>query len=126
MRPLTPYPVIEFVDGPAVDDTPSLSAWLAAHDNDERQLRLPVRMDNRCTRVENFEVGEIAIHVSDSALGVALVDHVRLECSGHARCRLWLEGYWAANTLHLRRVGEPVNDEAVCVGIEADSRREGS
>jgi hypothetical protein len=123
MRPLTPYPVLEFVDGPAVDDTPSLAGWLDAHDNDERQLRLPVSMDKLGIGVANFEVGGIAIHVSDSALGVALADHVRTKCTGQARCRLWLEGYWSANTLHLRRVGEPVGDDFVRVAIEADSRR---
>jgi hypothetical protein len=121
-RPLTPSPVLEFVDGPTVDDTPSLAAWLDAHDNHEHQLKLPVSMDNLGIGVANFEVGEIAIHVSDSALGVALVDHVRTKSMGQARCRLWLEGYWSANTLHLRRVGELVGDGSVCVAIEVDRR----
>lgn len=121
-RPLTPHPVLELVDGPAVADTPSLTTWLTAHDGDARQLVLPVSMDNLGTGVANFEVGGIEIHVSDSALGIALADHVRTKCPGQTRCRLWLQGFWAANTLHLRRVGEPVGDEAVCVSIEADPR----
>jgi hypothetical protein len=121
-RPLTPHPVLEFVDGPAVDDTPSLAAWLDAHDGDSRQLRLPVSMGNRVAGATSFEVGSIAIRVSDSALGVALADHVRTKCASQARCRLWLEGYWSANTLHLRRVGELVGDGSVRVAIEAGPR----
>lgn len=121
-RPLTPYPVLEFVDGPAVDDTPSLAAWLAAHDGDPRQLKLPVSMEHGGTRLANFEVGGIEIHVSDSALGVSLADHVRRKCTGQPRCRLWLQGCWSANTLHLRRVGDPVGDGCPCVAIEAGQR----
>jgi hypothetical protein len=118
MHPLTPYPVLVFVDGPAVTDTPSLVAWLATHDGGTRQLALPVSIG-----VASFEVGGIPIHVSDSALGVSLADHVRTKCKGQARCRLWLEGYWSANTLHLRRVGELVDDDEVAwVAVEAEHR----
>jgi hypothetical protein len=129
MHPLTPYPAHVYVDGPAVADTPSLVAWLATHDGDTRQLKLPVSMDNFHGREDNlgigvmsFEVGGIPIHVSDGALGVSLADHVRTKCKGRASCRLWLEGYWSANTLHLRRVGELVSDEAACVAVEAEHR----
>lgn len=49
MRPLAPHPVLEFVDGPAVDDTPSLTAWLDAHDGDGRQLN---RVGGICIAIE--------------------------------------------------------------------------
>lgn len=122
MRPLTPSPMLDFVDGPLVDDTAALTAWLAAHDDDARQLKLPVSMDNVVIGLANFAVGTISIRVSDSALGVSLADHVRTKCKGLARCRLWLEGYWSAQTLSLRRVGERVDDDGeIRVAIEADA-----
>jgi hypothetical protein len=122
MHPLTPYPARVYVDGPELADKPSLVAWLAIHDGDTRQLKLPVSMDKLGIGVTSFEVGGIPIQVSDSALGVSLADHVRTKCKGRASCRLWLEGYWSANTLHLRRVGELVGDEVACVAIEAEHR----
>jgi hypothetical protein len=151
MHPLTPYPARVYVDGPELADKPSLVAWLATHDGDARQLKLPVDMDNQPMEreasphggrrpstggfqgrednlgigVTSFEVGGIPIQVSDSALGVSLADHVRTKCKGRASCRLWLEGYWSANTLHLRRVGELVGDEAACVAVEAEHREGG-
>jgi hypothetical protein len=122
MHPLTPYPARVYVDGPELADKPSVVAWLATHDGDTRQLKLPVSIDNLGIGVTSFEVGGIPIHVSDGALGVSLADHVRTKCKGQASCRLWLEGYWSANTLHLRRVGELVGDEAACVAVEAEHR----
>jgi hypothetical protein len=120
MRPLTPYPELDFVDGPPVGDDDALANWLAAHDGDRRQLRLPVSMDNLGIAVANFVVGHIAIHVDDTALGVSLADRVRAKSEGQARLQLWLEGYWSAGTLHLRRVGDRVGEETVRAAIEAD------
>ena len=120
MRPLTPYPQLDFVNGPAVADTPALSAWLSEHDGDRRLLALPVSMDNLGIEVTNFAVGSISIAVSDSALGVSLADHVRAKSEPNTRCRLWLQGFWSEGTLHLRRVGDPVDGEVVRAAIEAD------
>jgi hypothetical protein len=122
MRPLTPYPVLDYIDGPHASDTPSLAAWLAAHDGDTHLIKLPVSMDKLGVGVGNFRVGTIAIEVSDSALGVSLADRVRSKCQGLATCRLWLEGYWSANELSLRNVGERIGEAQVCVAIEADKR----
>lgn len=120
MRPLTPPPEYEFVDGPSVEDTEALCAWLQTHDGDRRQLRLPVSMEDLGVAVENFLVGCVAIDVDDTALGVSLADRVHAKSEGQTRCKLWLEGYWSSGTLHLRRVGERVDDEAVHAKIQAD------
>jgi hypothetical protein len=119
MRPLTPPPELEFVDGPAIDDTDALREWLAAHDGERRQLRLPVSMDNGLG-VSNFAVGSVAIDVDDTALGISLADRARSRCGAQARCRLWLEGYWSGGCLSLRRVGDPVGEGNSHAAIEAE------
>lgn len=119
MRPLTPSPELEFVDGPVIADADALREWLAAHDGDLRQLRLPVSMDNG-VGVSNFAVGSVAIDVDDTALGISLADRARSRCGTQARCRLWLEGYWSGSCLSLRRVGDPVSDEDLHAAIEVE------
>jgi hypothetical protein len=121
-RNLTPMPTLDFIDGPARSDETALRAWLKEHDGSTYQLRLPVDLESTGVGVRNFSVGVVAIDVGDSALGVALHDHVRSLCRDAARCSLWLEGYWAQNRLDLRKVGDRVVESDPRAGREADRR----
>lgn len=95
-RPLRkgdPEPVYEFEAGPSAADTSALVVWLEA--NRGRRLRLPVAIELRETGrgIERARVGEVALHVTDLALGVPLIERVAQICGREAiRCELWLEG----------------------------------
>ncbi|MES2638943.1 MAG: hypothetical protein V4850_05655 [Myxococcota bacterium] len=114
----TPHVDVPFVDGPAIAD-PGLLAWLEA--NRAHLLQLPVVVDfdndlrgggtrawlgteapaaaaNATTDATTAAPGgPIEVRLDDSALGVALIDHLRRVCPvGPRVCAVWLEGRWEA------------------------------
>jgi len=89
-----------YTDGPTLDDAEAVEALLRA-DDDGRWLRIPVVIESSALGVEKASIGVGAdakvvlsepLSVSDSALGIALSERVRMLCPDQPVCVVWLEG----------------------------------
>jgi len=113
-----PGPPRRFAPGPALQPVAELRAWLdrQGEPRPRPRLRLPVamrfaaghRMAIDTARVAGAPGDDgLAVVLDDSALGIALIDHVRRHTpAGAGGCALWLEGYWGA-LLALPTAGHP-------------------
>ncbi|MDP2314531.1 MAG: hypothetical protein Q8P41_16635 [Pseudomonadota bacterium] len=108
---LQPHVAAAFVDGPALADPVALLAWLDGLPP-TRLLRLPVTVDfGGDTRLgvarawigatgDTPPDGAVLLHLDDSRMGVAVLDHLRSTCpAGPRTCAVWLEGTWAPSAL---------------------------
>lgn len=86
----------------ALTPTAELLAWLD-HNGGARdiggppRLKLPVEvtMDADRLGIVGATLGEVAVKLDDTALGIALADRVRQKCpAGSTTCKVWLEGTW--------------------------------
>ncbi|MFZ5479774.1 MAG: hypothetical protein ACOZNI_23620 [Myxococcota bacterium] len=97
--PLKPPPPVAFEDGPSVADPAALLAWLEAGKGRLVQLPVVVAFDDKHRLgvarawVGDDEVG-LRLHLDDTAMGVALIDHLRRDCPKGPTCAVWLEGTW--------------------------------
>ncbi|MEW5741944.1 MAG: hypothetical protein AB1938_23720 [Myxococcota bacterium] len=122
---LKPHVDVPFQRGPALAPPDALVSWL--NQQGRRLVRLPVIiLVEQPGRVRNARLGDVAIALDDSALGISLADHVRRSCPGAPTCHVWLEGLWDPSTpetptLQLRRFVRAVSagEAADFVEVEA-------
>jgi hypothetical protein len=99
--PKTPHVDGKFIPGPRIADAAALGAWLDAHPKE--LIRIPVVFKlGEYRKIESAHIGitgdlppdAVQLKVNDSALGVALSDHIRRSCAeGPTTCVMWLEGH---------------------------------
>lgn len=96
---LSPAPVVAFEDGPFADDPAALLAWLQGR---KGLVQLPVVVafddEHRLGIVRAWvgasEAAGLKLKLDDTAMGVALLDHLRTACPPGPTCEVWLEGTW--------------------------------
>lgn len=103
--PLTPSPVLSFVNGPALTDG-GLSAWLGEQQSRGSTLRLPVVVDfggpyrlgvaRAWLGSDTANPGATLLDLDDAAMSVSLLDHLRRSCPEGERCAIWVEARWGA------------------------------
>ena len=105
--PMTPSPVLTFVEGPALTDA-ALPEWLAEQQARRTTLRLPVVVDfggpyrlgiqQAWLGSDTSDAGAagMLLRLDDTAMSVSLMDHLRTACPEGARCAVWVEARWGA------------------------------
>lgn len=101
-HPMTPEPERTFEEGPPIADAAALLGWLEG--TGKRRVRLPVVVAFEPLGVRRAWVGNggaeppegaLLLKLDDTAMGVALLDHLRRACGeAAATCAVWLEGTW--------------------------------
>lgn len=105
MRPRlkSPEPQRTFVPGPPIQPAPALLAWLT--EKPRGRIRLPVTVpkgqvhwnsSRAYVGIREDEPARLELHLNDTAMGIALGDHLRRVCTGDV-CRVWLEGVWGCS-----------------------------
>lgn len=107
--PMTPRTAGSFVDGPSLEPSTDLLAWLendVAKAAGRKRIRLPVvavwedeyRLSFGAVFVgTSAPAPSDAIHLSldDTPMGLGIIDTLADSCpEGDAACAVWLEGYW--------------------------------
>ena len=128
VRNKTPYEEIPFARGPSIAPSAELLSWLAEQktpEGDPKLVRLPFQLSN-----DGAKVGEVAVRVSDTAMGISLADHVHTHCREREVCRAWLEGRWrttdAEHRFHAVRFVRVIaeGEDASWAEVETTARRE--
>jgi len=103
---MKPYPATTYVAGPSLTPTAPLLAWLDAHRDTRIKVPVVIRLLPPRHGIETSYLGAtdappaadaVHVHLSDSKLGVSLLDHVAHKCKGQRVCVLWLEGRWGGD-----------------------------
>jgi hypothetical protein len=121
---LRPHAELTFTRGHALSPPAALRAWL--DQQGKKLVRAPVTVDtDPLGSVRGARLGELAVTLDDSALGISLADRLRHACPDAATCRVWLEGLWDASnpaepTLRLRRFVREVQGSEPADAVEVE------
>lgn len=121
-RPIEPAAEMPMVHGPAIGMETGLLPWLAAREKERAVLQVPVVVNGKGWRPNEARLATplpatqpIEVHLDDSALGVALVDRMKIGSLPADGARAaWLEGTWNSTTrpptLRVTRWVRPIVD----------------
>lgn len=115
-KTMQPTTEVKFKRGPALRPSGELTTYLESLKTIGGKpllVRLPVviTLDPTGFGIDKATVGELAIKLNDSALGISLMDRLRTACPNASTCAIWLEGHWRSPAgFDIRKVGKPIAD----------------